>query len=168
MADGTGLRLAATHACAMGLWRARLGLILALVLGTSGCETLNPITMGVGIASYMATGKGLASHAIGTVTQKDCNILGGLLRSDRKICEPRGSAAAELGFKGLFPRKSGPVLRLSDSMAVAAAETPSLEPAFPTLVPNLRLTDSIGPTIDRTPARLASMEKQPEQHLASL
>lgn len=94
----------------MVLWIA----VVALLSG--GCETLNPITLGIGLASYAATGKGFADHAIGTLTQRDCNILDGLLRSDRKRCEPHGSPAAQTGFKGLFASRGAnePRLRLSD------------------------------------------------------
>ena len=79
-------------------------LLAAALMLMSGCETLNPVTVGIGIVSYATTGKGLADHAIGKLTQKDCNILGGILSAERKICEPLGSAAAQRGFKGFFAR----------------------------------------------------------------
>ncbi len=166
--DGTKPRLAGTDARSMTPGRGGLGFILVLALGASGCGTLNPITMGVGIASYVATGKGLVDHAIGTVTKKDCNILGGLLRGDRKICEPHGSAAAKLGFRGLFAPKPTPKLRLSDSMAVTVAESASVESSLPTLSPSLRLSDSIVQTIDHPSARVAGLDNREELHLAGL
>ena len=101
----------------------KASLLVAALLLTAGCETLNPVTLGAGIVSYATTGKGLADHAIGKLTQKDCNIIGGILSQERKICEPLGSAAAQRGFKGFFAQSpvvvddEGTALRLSESIA---------------------------------------------------
>lgn len=126
------------------------GLLVAALIPMSGCETLNPITMGAGIVSYATTGKGLADHAIGKLTQKDCNILGGILSSERKICEPLGSAAAQRGFKGFFARASvtvdgeGTTLRLSESIAqLPSGVTLTSFETSPRGAPVLRLSDTI-------------------------
>ena len=140
-------------------------LAVALML-MSGCETLNPVTVGFGIVSYATTGKGLADHAIGKLTQKDCNILGGILSAERKICEPLGSAAAQRGFKGFFDRSiavvddEGTQLRLSENIAKVrpGITLTSLEP-FLLQTPVLRLSDTIESSSEktlRTPDRLAA------------
>ena len=144
-----------------------VGIGLLLV---SGCETLNPVTVGVGIVSYATTGKGLADHAIGKLTQKDCNILGGILSTERKICEPLGSAAAQRGFKGFFARAKpaghdgGTKLRLSESIVTMPAGTKvtNLE-SLPADTPVLRLSDSVEPSEAQslhTPDRLAQFSPE--------
>ena len=132
--------------------------LLVVVLG--GCETLNPITLGVGLASYAATGKGLADHAIGTLTQRDCNILNGLLSPDRKICEPIGSAAAAGGFKGLFATRHAtePRLRLSVTRVIPTPALEDMSFAETSAKPVLRLSDSISPVSNASSDRVASHE----------
>ncbi len=125
-----------------------------LLNGLTGCETLTPVTMGVGMASYMATGKGLADHAIGSITQSDCNILEGLLSGERRICEPRGTGV--LGrVAPTGPSKAGtaraPALRLSDTFA-ALADVDDAGVGVPSSPPALRLSDSIEFTPSRAPA----------------
>ncbi len=150
-------------------------LLGAALMLMSGCETLNPVTVGIGIVSYATTGKGLADHAIGKLTQKDCNILGGILSAERKICEPLGSAAAQRGFKGFFARSpaiedhEGTELRLSESLAKVPSgmELTSLEP-FPLEAPVLRLSDTIESATQqtlRTPDRLAEATLAPTELL---
>ena len=139
-----------------------IGITLVIL---AGCETLNPITMGAGIVSYATTGKGLADHALGRLTRKDCNILGGLLSAERKICEPLGSAAAQQGFKGFFAASSpgangvGTKLRLSESIAeVRPVSEVSRSVHFPLDTPILRLSDTIESSSGvsaHTPDRLA-------------
>ena len=136
----------------------RASLLVAALMLTSGCETLNPVTVGVGIVSYATTGKGLADHAIGKLTQKDCNIIGGILSQERKICEPLGSAAAQRGFKGFFAQSpvvaddEGTALRLSESIAQLPPrmELTSFEPS-PLQVAVLRLSDTIESSSGNTP-----------------
>ena len=111
----------------------------------------------------LQTGKGLADHAIGILTQKDCNILGGIISPERKICEPLGSAAAQRGFKGFLAQSNadkdtGTTLRLSDSIALLPpdVEYASLTPLGRT--PILRLSETVGSiekTSSRTPEPLA-------------
>lgn len=147
------------------LCRVRAVLLAALSLfSLSGCETLNPLTVGAGVASYVATGKGLADHAIGTFMNKDCNILEGLLRPDRHICEPIGSAATASEFKGIFntgslaARERRPRLRLSESVQVARRAVPDgASPPLP-LAPALRLSDSIAPRVTSSPPRIAAAD----------
>ena len=153
---------------------ARKLLLLALAAMTvSGCETLSPVTLGVGIVSFATTGKGLADHAIGKLTQKDCNILGGILSTERKICEPLGSAAAQLGFKGFFakavpePVDEGTTLRLSEQVAAPISD---LQVSGAELVvsttPVLRLSDTLHSTKEdssRIPDRLAQTELAPSE-----
>jgi len=143
----------------------KASLLLAALMLMSGCETLSPVTVGVGIVSYATTGKGLADHAIGKLTQKDCNIIGGILSKERKICEPLGSAAAQRGFKGFFAQPpvvvddEGTALRLSEGLTQLPPrmELTSFEPS-PLQVSVLRLSDTIkspsGNTLP-TPDRLA-------------
>jgi len=51
--------------------------------------------------STAATGKGLGEHAMDAATGQDCNILEGLSREDRKICENKGSPALKKDWRGL-------------------------------------------------------------------
>ena len=152
----------AAYAASSRLWsmrRTRSTVLCVCLLCLSGCETLNPLTIGVGLASYATTGKGLADHAIGTFTQQDCNIIGGLFSAARRICEPKGSQAADLGFKGLFAQSwqdEAPHLQLSETVAEMAAPVAvgdAETDAVP--VPVLRLSDSITPIATQTPGRLA-------------
>ena len=128
------------------------------VIFVSGCETLNPITLGVGLASYAATGKGLADHAIGTLTSLDCNILDGLLSAERKICEPHGSLAAQTGFKGLFAGRpeTSPRLRLSERRVNPTPALNSMHFDVTEHAPVLRLSESILPRIESSSQRVSA------------
>jgi len=46
-------------------------------------------------------GKGLAEDGVDLATGKDCRLIEGASREDRKVCETRGSAATKKDFKGL-------------------------------------------------------------------
>ena len=46
-------------------------------------------------------GKGLVEDGVDVVTGKDCRVIEGTLRDDRKVCEKRGSVATKKDFKGL-------------------------------------------------------------------
>jgi hypothetical protein len=46
-------------------------------------------------------GKGLVEDGVDLATGKDCRVLEGAVRDDRKICEPRGSPATKKDFKGI-------------------------------------------------------------------
>lgn len=45
-------------------------------------------------------GKGLAEDGSDLVTGKDCRLIEGTLRDDRKVCETRGLPATKKDFKG--------------------------------------------------------------------
>lgn len=138
-----------------GTWRPRsrrkpllaLGVLAALAGTQVGCETLNPITVGVGLASFAATGKGLADHAFGVLTQSDCNIPDGLLNAERRICEPHGSVAAQQRFKGIFAsaHDNPPALRLSERPVALSPALSSLQFPEADALGSLRLSDSIVP-----------------------
>ena len=87
----------------------QLVLISAAALAVSGCAapiigalTLGQLTTIAGVVSTVTTGKGLTDHALSFLTGKNCDIAEGILRKDRLICEPRGSAATQEDFKGVF------------------------------------------------------------------
>ena len=46
-------------------------------------------------------GKGLIEDGADIVTGKDCRVIEGTVREDRKVCETRGSEATKKDFKGL-------------------------------------------------------------------
>lgn len=86
-----------------------LVLVSAAALVVTGCATpiigaitLSELSTIAGVTSTITTGKGLTDHALSLLTGKDCSITEGLLRSDRDICEPRGSLATKDDFKGVF------------------------------------------------------------------
>jgi hypothetical protein len=104
--------------------------MLAVAFGTCGCAapiiagiTLGQISMVAGAASTATTGKGLEDHALSYATGKDCNLIEGVLRKDRKVCETPGSDATKEDFKGLFAASGAP-----DTHRPAA---PTPEPTVP-------------------------------------
>lgn len=91
------------------MMKRHVGILLA---GTSlllaGCA--GPVILGINLGtastvgsviSTAATGKGLGEHALSAATEKDCAIIEGAFRSDRKFCEERGAEATKSDFKGL-------------------------------------------------------------------
>jgi hypothetical protein len=76
---------------------------LTVMLG--GCAA--PIVMGVSPLVYTevlpraVNGKGLAEDGVDAATGKDCRVIEGTVRKDRKICETRGSPQTDKDFKGL-------------------------------------------------------------------
>ena len=72
-----------------------LGAALALSLG--GCVPL----LVADVASGAATGKTTDEHVLSAVTHKDCRVIEGIARADRKVCEEPGSPATEHDFKGI-------------------------------------------------------------------
>jgi hypothetical protein len=46
-------------------------------------------------------GKGLVEDGADLVTGKDCRVIEGIVRDERKICETRGSPATKKDFKGI-------------------------------------------------------------------
>ncbi len=85
-----------------------VALIFLLAGALGGCSTplFAGLTLGeVGLVSSLfttaATGKGLGEHAMDAATGRDCRILEGLAREDRRICERENSPAAEDDWQGL-------------------------------------------------------------------
>ena len=91
----------------MGL--GKVATLIASAMLLSGCAipllaglTLNEFNTGTSIISTSLTGKGLADHALSLATRSNCNLIGGLLRNDRALCEKRGSEATLNDFNGLI------------------------------------------------------------------
>jgi hypothetical protein len=76
--------------------------ILSGCAGTVAGVSLSSISSFAGFASTLFTGADLGEHAVSIVTGKDCRFSEGLVRSDRDICEERGSAATRADFHGIF------------------------------------------------------------------
>jgi len=53
------------------------------------------------VAPRAINGKGLVEDGVDAATGKDCRVIEGVTRKDRKVCETRGSAATDKDFKGL-------------------------------------------------------------------
>jgi hypothetical protein len=80
-----------------------VALVLGGLLYLGGCVPL----LVADAASEAATGKTFGGHALSGITHKDCNVLEGALRADRKVCEEPGAPATEKDFKGVDrPRRS--------------------------------------------------------------
>jgi len=54
------------------------------------------------VAPRAVNGKGLAEDGADAVTGKDCRVIEGTVRKDRKLCEDRGSPATDKDFKGFI------------------------------------------------------------------
>ncbi len=82
-------------------------LFALLVVGPlSGCAAV--VIAGIPITFFTTevvpravNGKGLVEDGVDVVTGKDCRVIEGTLRDDRKLCEKRGSVATKKDFKGL-------------------------------------------------------------------
>lgn len=70
---------------------------LSVVVHQAACAPM----LAVDAASTATTGKGTTEHALDEMTGKDCRIIEGVARSDRRLCEPRGTPATDRDFKGL-------------------------------------------------------------------
>ena len=90
--------------------RAKISAVFLMLLSAmlTGCSM--PIFAGMTVGEFgfvgsffstAATGKGLGEHAMDAATGQDCNILEGLSREDRKICENKGSPALKKDWRGL-------------------------------------------------------------------
>ena len=82
---------------------------MALLPVLSGCAapvvagiTLGTLSTIVSVVSVGISGKDLGDHALSEVSEKNCNLTEGLMRSDRDICEPRNSLATVDDFQGVF------------------------------------------------------------------
>jgi hypothetical protein len=70
-------------------------------------------------------GKGLAEDGADAVTGKDCRVIEGTIRKDRKYCETRGSAETDKDFKGL----------MGDSNKQNKPAPGAMEPQLPAALP---------------------------------
>ncbi len=94
---------------------APLVVLFAGALALSGCATavIGSITVSqlsaiAGATSTAATGRGLQDHALSALTGRDCRLLEGIFRADRRICEEPGSPATENDFRGVVVMLMGP------------------------------------------------------------
>jgi hypothetical protein len=103
---------------------------LCLVAGAlSGCATavvggitVGEITTAAGIASVGTTGKGLPDHALSAMTGKDCRLLEGIFRKNRRICEEPGSPATEHDFRGVVALLRGDAGDQADQQVAEAGD----------------------------------------------
>lgn len=126
------------------LWRASLALLACTV---GGCAapiiaglTFNQVTTVASAASSLIIGKGFSDYALEAVTGKDCSITEGLLRSDRKICERRGSPTTAHDYHGIADLASAPASK-------AAAHDDTVGPM------EVALADHANPRRTKTAAR---------------
>jgi hypothetical protein len=79
--------------------RKQQGLVIlaAFSLALEGCVPL----LLADAASVGTSGKSLGEHVMSGAAGKDCRLIEGAARGDRKICEERGSPATERDFKGV-------------------------------------------------------------------
>jgi hypothetical protein len=98
-----------------------------------GCATLtaaaaSKVVTAAGLVSLATTGKGLADHALDMLTRQDCRILDGLLRAERRICEPVGSLATLDDFTGFIPIGTEPdSALLADTSPLESSDSLTLE-----------------------------------------
>lgn len=77
----------------------------SLIAPLISCEA--PLVTGVPdivfteVAPRAINGKGLVEDGVDVATGKDCRVIEGVTRSDRKVCETRGSPPTNKDFKGL-------------------------------------------------------------------
>jgi len=83
--------------------------LLIILAGTvTGCSapifaglTVGEFSLAASLVSTAATGKGLGEHAMDAATGRDCRVLEGLAREDRKVCERQDSPVLEDDWQGL-------------------------------------------------------------------
>jgi len=63
--------------------------------------TIGEFSLFGSLFSTAATGKGLGEHAMDAATGRDCRILAGLAREDRRLCERKNSPALDDDWPGL-------------------------------------------------------------------
>ncbi len=85
-----------------------VALIVLLAGALAGCSTplfagltLGELGLVTSLFSTAATGKGLGEHAMDVATGRDCRVLEGLARDDRRLCEPEDSPALDDDWRGL-------------------------------------------------------------------
>lgn len=78
---------------------------IILVNALGGCAL--PVVAGASPIVYTevlpraVNGKGLVEDGVDRATDKDCRVIEGAVRKDRKFCETRGSLQTDKDFKGL-------------------------------------------------------------------
>ena len=98
-----------------------------------GALTLNHLLTLASAATTFTSGKGIGEIALDGVTGRDCRLLEGVLRSDRDVCENRGSFATEQDFKGLATVVAfiGRRVNGDGTSELAQADAPVVEAATP-------------------------------------
>ncbi len=83
----------------------RVCAIFLLMVALEGCAA--PVVAGMSPLVYTEVlprainGKGLAEDGVDVATGKDCRVIEGAVRKDRKFCEAKGSPQTDKDFKGL-------------------------------------------------------------------
>src|SRR5690242_11068305 len=91
--------------------RLRTAHVMRSVLASSTAVILPPVVVGcvpllmADVASEASSGKSLSEHWADGATGKDCRVIEGVVRSDRKLCEQKGSPATDRDFKGIQKAK---------------------------------------------------------------
>jgi len=86
----------------------------SLIAPLISCEA--PLVAGVPdiviteVAPRAINGKGLVEDGVDAATGKDCRVIEGMTRNNRKICETRDSPATKKDFKGLEGIGNDPAL----------------------------------------------------------
>ncbi len=123
-------------------------LAVSASLGLGGCSTVvsGTLTLGdfsnvFGMVSTLSTGKGIEEHLLSWVMGKDCRIFDGVVRSDRKICEEKGSIGTDKDFKGVYVMMFGEELEPTPARLYAKdvnhKRLDELRPAEPTSAPSM-------------------------------
>jgi len=77
----------------------------SLMITLTGCAATLvagvPTVVLTEVAPRAVNGKGLAEDVADEVTDKDCRVIEGTVRKDRKICETPDSPETKKDFKGL-------------------------------------------------------------------
>jgi hypothetical protein len=76
-----------------------IGCVCMACLG--GCALAPASFIVTWVVPHAINGKGLPEDAADLVTGKDCRVIEGIVRKDRKTCETRGSPETRKDFKGL-------------------------------------------------------------------
>ncbi len=95
--------------------RSRPVLVVGMIAVASllpGCASLvaiatHDLVTTAGVASYIATGKGLSDHVLDAATGKDCKLVTGLASPQRNICERAGSGITQNEFRGMLNYEPG-------------------------------------------------------------
>jgi hypothetical protein len=78
----------------------KIFLVTVAGLGLGSCVPLLVADAG----SVGATGKPVHDPALSAVTDKDCRVMEGAIREDRKMCKEKGAPATERDLKSVMRR----------------------------------------------------------------